>query len=507
MDKIFRLVNTVKYLKFIQVYYRLFYFLRAKFRKATGFKYQLARQSEVVKLNLQESIKNADFTDGSKFCFLNLEHDFKDKIDWNFSSYGKLWTYNLNYFEFLNQKDDMRLIYDFVEKIPFAKDGLEPFPISLRAINWIKFLIKYDTNDSVINDSLYAQYYILLDNLEYHLLGNHLLENGFSLIFGGYYFNDDNLKNIGKKILYDEVNEQILSDGAHFELSPMYHQLMLFRLLDVINLIQNNGKDLVFLNFLKEKAILMLGYLKAITYKNGDMPMLNDSTSGIAPASSDLFLYAKNLGIDKFEASSFASGYKKVSRGRYECVLDVADVKASYIAGHTHADTFSFEIYIDGKPFIVDCGISTYENNQRRAYEKSTRAHNTIEISSCSSSDTWGSFRLANRAKIVNMKTGDNFVSATHDGYKKFGILHTRSWKFDENLITINDGLSKNTQAVSRLHFHPSITKEEIFKCINLEDKDFQIKEYMYALGYNRLQSAFVLEICFAKELELKIAI
>ena len=235
MDKIFRLVNTVKYLKFIQVYYRLFYFLRAKFRKATGFKYQLARPSKAVKLDLRESIKNADFTDGSKFCFLNLEHDFKDKIDWNFSSYGKLWTYNLNYFGFLNQKDDVRLIYDFIEKIPFAKDGLEPFPISLRAVNWIKFLTKYDISDSAINDSLYAQYYILLDNLEYHLLGNHLLENGFSLIFGGYYFNDDNLKNIGKKILYDELNEQILSDGAHFELSPMYHQLMLFRLLDVIN--------------------------------------------------------------------------------------------------------------------------------------------------------------------------------------------------------------------------------------------------------------------------------
>ena len=105
------------------------------------------------------------------------------------------------------------------------------------------------------------------------------------------------------------------------------------------------------------------------------------------------------------------------------------------------------------------------------------------------------------------MKTGDNFVSATHDGYKKFGVLHTRSWKFDANLITINDGLNKNTQAVSRLHFHPSITKDEIFKCINLEDKDFQIKEYMYALGYNRLQIAFVLEISFTKELELKIAI
>jgi hypothetical protein len=76
MDKIFRLLNTVKYLKFIQVYYRLFYFLRAKFRNFIGFKYQLTRLSKAVKVNLQEGIKNTNSTNGSKFYFFNLEHDF-----------------------------------------------------------------------------------------------------------------------------------------------------------------------------------------------------------------------------------------------------------------------------------------------------------------------------------------------------------------------------------------------------------------------------------------------
>ena len=82
--------------------------------------------------------------------------------------------------------------------------------------------------------------YILLDNLEYHLLGNHLLENGFSLLFGAYYFQDENLYKKAKEILEKELNEQILDDGAHFELSPMYHQLMLFRVLDCINLVKHN---------------------------------------------------------------------------------------------------------------------------------------------------------------------------------------------------------------------------------------------------------------------------
>ena len=40
----------------------------------------------------------------------------------------------------------------------------------------------------IINQTLYNHYQLLLNNLEYHLLGNHLLENAFSLLFGAYYF-------------------------------------------------------------------------------------------------------------------------------------------------------------------------------------------------------------------------------------------------------------------------------------------------------------------------------
>ena len=67
-----------------------------------------------------------------------------------------------------------------------------------------------------------------MDNIEYHILGNHLLENGFSLFFGAYYFQDEKFYVKAKKILTDELDEQILEDGAHFELSSMYHQIMLF---------------------------------------------------------------------------------------------------------------------------------------------------------------------------------------------------------------------------------------------------------------------------------------
>ena len=140
----------------------------------------------------------------------------------------------------------IHLINDFIKNDKILKEGKEPYPISLRGINWVKFLSKFQVKDKIIDTSLHNHFHNLLDNLEFHLLGNHLLENAFSLLFGSFYFQDEKLYNKSKKILITELNEQILEDGSHFELSPMYHQIMLFRVLDCIQLIKlNSWKNLV----------------------------------------------------------------------------------------------------------------------------------------------------------------------------------------------------------------------------------------------------------------------
>ena len=86
----------------------------------------------------------------------------------------------------------LRLINDFIQTIHTVKDSLEPYPISLRVIHWIKFLVYHQIENKDIDQSLYEQLWQLIDQQEYHLLGNHLLENGFGLLFGAYYFNDSN---------------------------------------------------------------------------------------------------------------------------------------------------------------------------------------------------------------------------------------------------------------------------------------------------------------------------
>jgi len=515
-EKIKLYYNTLKYLKLIQIYYRLYYFIRLRARKIVKFKYQLSKESNSQSLYLIDSIENKyAFYANNEFSFLILSKKFDDKIDWNFSEYGKLWTYNLNYFEFLKNKEDVKLIYDFIDKIENIKDGLEPFPIALRGINWIKFLVKFDIRDKKIDDCLYAQYYILLDNLEYHLLGNHLLENGFSLLFGAYYFRDKKLYKKAEEILFTELEEQILDDGGHFELSPMYHQLMLFRVLDCINLIENGEwiiENRELLEFLKSKATLMLGWLKEISYENGDIPLLNDSANKIAPTTKELFDYAQRLNLINSQFSTFnsqliSSGYRKIAKNKYEAVIDIGSIGSDYIPGHAHADTFNFEIRVEGKPFIVDSGLSTYETNERRFYERSTKAHNTVEVFGKNSSEVWGGFRVANRANIIEIVENIDYFKATHDGYKKYGVLHTRSWKFEDDKIIIEDSLSKESEAIFRLHFHPDITEEEIVKKLRVENEEWKISEYLFSSEFNKHIKALCVEILFTKDLKVEILI
>ena len=104
--------------------------------------------------------------------------------------------YWINYFDFLNQediskKDGLTLIYNYIKSESILKDGLEPYPTSLRLINWIKFISKHQIQDEKIDIMLTKHLSLLNKNLEYHLLGNHLLENAFALLFGAYYFGDE----------------------------------------------------------------------------------------------------------------------------------------------------------------------------------------------------------------------------------------------------------------------------------------------------------------------------
>ncbi|MEG2556749.1 MAG: alginate lyase family protein, partial [Odoribacter sp.] len=369
--KIFRLWNTLKYLKLIQIYYRLRIYLCAG--RMSKIQLNKNKEQQGVRLTFKKTIEFSLLNSGNSFVFLNCNKNFGEKIDWGFCGNGRLWGYNLNYFEYLDQQgmqrdEGIRLIQDFMDYCTIVKIGIEPYPLSLRCFNWIRFSIRHNYSDRQFVKLLYAQLNHLTLKLEYHLLGNHLLENGFALLFGAYYFNDARFYLKAKRILIPELKEQILKDGAHFELSPMYHSTILFRVLDCYNLISSNelyNKELEPL--FRQVAERMSEWLNTISFRDGTIPLLNDAAFCIAPTVGQLNQYAKDLKLNiSRRGGLFDSGYRKFEDEKFEFVFDVGKIGPDYQPGHSHADTFSFELHINGRPVIVDTGTSTYEANAVR---------------------------------------------------------------------------------------------------------------------------------------------
>ena len=164
----------------------------------------------------------------------------------------------------------------------------------------------------------------LSKNFEYHLMGNHLLENAFALLFSAYFFNNKDFYDQASSVLEKELHEQILIDGGHFELSPMYHQHILKRMLDTIRLIQDNEIfDSALIKLIENKSSTMLSWLENLAFKNGDLPQVNDSSSSIYSSLNELKKYSEQINLKKSNLELSDSGYRKYVTNNYECLLDV----------------------------------------------------------------------------------------------------------------------------------------------------------------------------------------
>ena len=517
LKKISNYFYAIIHLKPIQVIYRLFYLLKKN--KANKIKLLPKKSYQLV---MTDSINSySSYRDKNTFSFLNQSYQFHEKIDWNYIGFGMLWTYNLNYFEFLAQDTFDRetgqvLINDYIEQYQDIHIGYDSYPISLRNIFWIRFLVKYKIHDEKIDAFLYDTYKILLQNLEYHLLGNHLLENAFSLLIGAYYFHDTMLYNKAYKLLKTELEEQILNDGGHFELSPMYHQILLYRLLDCINIVSNNKwKEDDLLRFMHKIASIMLSWLKNMTFPSGAIPFLNDTSGNIAPSSGELFDYAEQLCIRYDSIPLSDSNYRIFRNDRYAFICDIDGISPAYQCGHAHADTFNFVMEVDGRPLFVDTGCSTYQTGRIRIFERGTLAHNTVTVNGDNSSHVWASHRVGKRARVTVLEDSPHCIMAQHNGCGN--KIHSRTFIQKNDYIEIIDeikGIKNDSKNVALFHLDNSIKNISIqgnkviisdIKLVFDGASNLNIVDYEQAIGFNKKVSAKYICVDFDKKLKTKI--
>jgi len=558
--------HTARHLRPVQVKHRLRSQLRKRVLPTTTapsperVQYRLAEVHVPVATRLrarapEASIANADSLVNGTFMFVGETVSYWDDVDWAAPQQSRLWRFCLHGFDWafelavahwLTGREMYfvkfrELVDSWIATNRLIRgDAWHPYPVSLRIVNWILaslvFSLALDQDQAFRQRLLGSAHYqtqYLGCNLEYDLLANHLLKNIKALFIAGSFFSDpvaQRLRRQGSSMLTEEVREQVLADGCHFERSPTYHCLVLQDLLDCLLFAEATSADIT--EELREKVTRMADFLQSMLFQDGTYPLFNDAAYNLAPAAGKVLTYAEELlgeragaadGRRPEQVSSGSlslihhrdSGYVIAQSPRLRLFVDAGELGPNYQLGHAHCDLFSFELALDGQRVIVDSGTPTYAEGELRTACRSTHAHNTLMIDNVEQAEIWKSFRVARRPKPhnVTVQHSDDLVtlSGWHDGYRRLPgrPVHKRTvFLIGEAVLVVFDEITGTGthHVASFLHLHPAATWDGdnylvrmnnlAFKVLPLDGLAFSAEPGFYApiIGFSEKTTVLRLE-------------
>lgn len=411
------------------------------------------------------------------FDFVGERRSLGDPADWEPQEASQLWRYNLHYMEWAwalaAEPDVERARAQFGELwrawrqgTVFGRwDAWSPYVVSLRA--WVLCgvfhrLVAGGPDEQAFLDDLVRHTRFIRANLEHDVGGNHLIKNLKGLLGTALFLSNPRAERVALTKLQRELDVQVLADGGHYERSPSYHCQVLGDLIDIQGLL--HAADRPRLDGLDDAVERMRGWLGAMLLPDGDVPLFNDCT----------LVGKERLGLlspheaDPGPLTVLAdSGYVVMRPSpRVHVIADAGPPCPPELPAHAHADCLSFVMSVDGERFLVDTGTSTYQSGWVRDHERSTRAHNTVEVGGVNQTEVWGSFRAAHRAnprlETATHQTGVIEVTASHDGYERLPgrPRHRRIWRATPEQLEVIDEVTGQHHhlVVSRLHLASGTT-------------------------------------------------
>ncbi len=527
MSAVGRYCRTVLHLRPRQIWTRM---LRRVVRPRPRSEPAPARRARLAPL--ARPIARADgWLTPARVRLLNTEREFAGGMDWRPPDAKRLWVYTLNYFADLPQcaagreehaadgdrvgrlsaGEAASLIDSWIdENPPGTPDTWDPYPISIRIVNWIKWMLLLEdaggddgalagaaadgasagaseaawsgpgaANDRT-RDSRAAQLRFLERRLEFDIGANHLRANAGARTIGGLFFGGeagDRGANSGFALLFRELREQVRDDGGHYERSPTYHAVVLEQLLDVLSVwtvlpkgVPRGWRDAR--PRLEGKALAMLDWLEAMTHPDGGPAFFNDTTFGAAPTLDSLVDYAGKLGLTPARTEFTGvhrladTGFFRLASpdGRTVALFDAGAPQPWYQPGHAHSESLSFELSRDGQRLFVNSGASPYEPGRERLWQRQTAAHNTVRIDEEEQSELWASHRCGRRARISQAGERDGGAYATHTGYRFLPgrPRHRRKMRVSDGSVEIIDNIDGGGEHLLEwfFHVHPDVTAQ-----------------------------------------------
>lgn len=429
--------------------------------------------------------KNAPVQHWKQFAELDSTETGDKKVIWELNRHQHFFTLGVAYW--LTGNEDyanafVKQILGWMEQNPpgMGINWLSNLEVSFRTISWIWAFHFFKDSENFTNDIfkdatkfLFAHGKHLETYLStYYSPNTHLTGEALGLYYLGTQFpffeRAKHWRELGAKILTDELDKQVHDDGVYFEQSTWYQRYTVDFYLHFLILKGINGEPTD--QHLLTKTQSAIDFLMFATRPDGTTPHIGDDDGGrslpltdAAPmdfrgtisagaaffkrgdykfvseaASQELLWLLGQTGIEIFDSvrshkpeaksKAFLKGGYFVMRdgwmdGDNYMIVDAGEV-GSLKGGHGHADALSFDLSVGGRTLLVDTGTYTYhKSKEQRDFFRSSVAHNTLTVDEKSSSEFGGKFDWAFRADAqaeqwISQDRFDYF-HGSHNGYRR----------------------------------------------------------------------------------------
>lgn len=369
-------------------------------------------------------------------------------------------------------------------------------PVFVRAVRVLDSLREHERDD--ICRAILQHGWLIRKRLSlYSSLGNHTVAEAVGLVMAGGLFRQDATAgewlSTGIRLLEQECERQILSDGGPVEQSFAYHRFVLDLYWLAIDFLEGNG--LHDCGRMAERVGLGEAFLERIQQDAESLPMIGDSDDGHAVALGlhPLRRTARGGGraCETFVVfpSSGYSLFRDVGSG-LRMLFDHGRLGMEPLNNHGHADALSVFLSVGDKDFLIDPGTYRYNGvPEWRKYFKGTSAHNTVCIDGRDQARQLTGFIWDRSYEVAwrHERAGGagHLVEASHDGYRKqrIPVTHTRVLAAGEpgsGEVVIEDrfaGTGRHEYAL-HYHLHPMVTVEQVGDGLRLVHGDVALRVY-----------------------------
>jgi hypothetical protein len=410
---------------------------------------------------------------------------------------------------------------------PYGVNWTCAMDVAIRIMNitWAYLLIEDDgavTHDfrARLATSIMQHGQFVLFNLEHSIQrdgsitnGNHYLTDIVGLLHLGLlcpkYPMADTWRRVGLTALVEEMDRQVHPDGSDFESSLSYHRLVLELFVVGALLCRSNGVTLP--QRFWDKLERMFEVVLFVLRPDGKVPQVGDADDGRLYVLSDYgswdrtdYRYLLSIGAVLFhrgdmktQAGEFSeeafwllgpvgltafaalkdeekelgsrqfrdSGLYVMRAGHQYLLACCGAVGTAGVGNHKHNDILSFELFADGKAFIVDPGAYIYTRYPDwRNLFRSTQYHNTVVIDGQEQNrfEAGNLFKMAaDSAVIIHewISTPEkDWLDAEHTGYTRLAqpVRHRRIFLFEKwkGAWTITDLLTSEGMQTADWYLH-----------------------------------------------------